>query len=352
VRAVWVDAVRICSDDPVQGKADILQFVRRMADANFNLMLVFVTSDYVRALDPAVPASVDRRAKWDAAGQLIAAAHEHGMRVHLWYSFIGGRSRRSPEFNPAFGGDPAWVAVNADQRVPDRKTGAVQPPRMADVCPDHPEARQWEIQTIERALDRYPLVEGVHLEEPGYTIDNYCVCDLCQQRFKALYGTDLIDHIGDPTATDFRCANVTAFVNELRTRLKKRPRRLVFSCNGGYRWQRERLLGRDWRRWARDRWLDYYVAQIYTPNLPDFEQRVGQVIDDVGPQTPVIAGIAVQWSTGTNTVENAVGEVDVARRMGAKGVIFYIGHHLTDDYLRALKAGPFAEPARLPAFAR
>ncbi len=46
-------------------------------------------------------------------------------------------------------------------------------------------------------------------------------------------------------------------------------------------------------------------------------------------------------------VETVLKEIEVARQLGAKGIVLFHGKALTDEYLAALKAGPFKEPAVL-----
>src|SRR4051812_10759890 len=50
VRAVWMHPDQQFASDPVKGKQEVRQFVNRIADANFNMILPWVTSEYLAAL--------------------------------------------------------------------------------------------------------------------------------------------------------------------------------------------------------------------------------------------------------------------------------------------------------------
>ncbi len=348
-RAVWMHPESQFSSDPQKGRQEVRQFVDRIANANFNLILPWVRSEYVAALtDEDYQKSVPI-AKWDALGELIKAAHEKGLAVHLWYSFTYYKSANSPDFNPKHGGNPAWAARRIDELVPDKTTGKVVPRRMADVCPLHPEARQWQLNLIDKMLDLYPSLSGVHIEEPGYGYEGNCVCDLCLQLFKSIYGFDETEDVNGPQAEDLKCMGTTDFMRQLREQIQKRNPKLVLSTNGGYSWRSDRRLGRDWGRWARLGWLDFYAAQVYTTNADAFRQRAQTVISDIGQDCAVFIGIAAEWSGGKNTVETVLKQIEIARQLGAKGIVLFHGKALTDEYLTALKARPFKGKAALPA---
>lgn len=345
VRAVWMHPELLFSADPETGRQEVRRFVERVANANFNLIFPWVRSEYVAALTDENYQKSMPIAKWDALGELIKVAHEKGLQVHLWYSFTNYKSRGSPEFNPKHGGSLQWAARRIDELVPDKVTNKITPRRMTDVCPLHSEAREWELNLIEKILDRYPLLSGVHIEEPGYRYNDDCVCDLCLQEFKSIYGFDETKDVSGPQAEDLKSLGTSEFMRKLHESLRKRNPKLVLSTNGSFSWKSDRQLGRDWKHWAQLGWLDSYAAQIYTADITTFQTRTQTVISDLGKYCSVLIGIDVR---GKNTVEVVLKEVDVARQLGAKGFVFFRGDVLTDEYLSALKAGPFKHAAILP----
>ncbi|HNR72365.1 MAG: family 10 glycosylhydrolase [Verrucomicrobia bacterium] len=344
-RGIWVHLTHF-NPDPDRGKAEVKAFADRYADAHFNFVLPWVTSDYIAALtDPAYQTN-QPTARWDALGELVRCARERHLQVHLWYSFTDYRFARSPDFNPRHGGDPAWAARRVTPPAQAGQSPQVTSP-MNDVCPMHPEARAWQLKQVDSLLDRYPGI-SIHIEEPGYGTTGNCACDLCRSLYRKIHGTDIVDAINSPAAEDFRCLGTTEFIRALRAKLEKRNPRPIFSVNGGPYWSSDRKLGRDWKRWAELGWLDYYASQNYTPNLEFFTRLTQTILKDLQP-CPVFIGIGVKWSGGETPMPTVLQEIELARKLGAAGVILFSASAITDSDLAALKAGPFQAPADYPS---
>ena len=346
IRAVWMDLD--FNSDPEKGRKEVLAFVDRMAGANFNVILPWVPTEYIAALTDEAYQRSRPVAKWDALGELIKASHTKGIQVHVWYSFTAYKSSWSPEFNPVHGGNPAWASVTTAELKADRSAGKQLPKKMGNMCPLHQDGRGWELRTIEKLLERYPLLSGIHIEEPGYDGDGVCVCDLCLKLFQSIYGFTGIPDVNGPQATDLKCLGTTEFMRELRKRMKARNRDLVLSTNGHYLWQLDREKGRDWKRWAEFKWLDFYVPQVYWNEI-GFREYLQAAVSALGSDCPVAVGIAVKYGKkGQNSVETVLKEIDIARQIGAKGVVIFKANYLTEEYLAALKSGPFSESVSLP----
>jgi uncharacterized lipoprotein YddW (UPF0748 family) len=361
VRATWIYVGKGSkfSNDPATGRQEVITLVDKLADANFNLLLPWVRSEYATALEDPAYQKGEPLASWDPLQVMISEAQRRGMKVHLWFAFTVGKSPAAPEFDPAKGGDPSWAARRVNELVPDVATGKVKPMVKIDACPQHPGERQFDISMINRLLDRYPYITGVHIEEPGYRFPvtpAECVCDLCQSLFRSQYGKDLISNINSKEADDFRSQATTAFIQALRQDLNARPGSPTLSVNGGYSSVLDRHVGRDWLNWNRVGLLDFYAAQEYTPNPNTFRVMTKRVVGDMSP-LPVLSGIAVQWSHSTggmeyNNADTAIQEVNDSRSYGAKGQVFYWAQALSDDLLRALKSGPYSQPAPLPSYVK
>lgn len=343
IRAVWMHLESQFDADPEKGKQDIEQFVNQLADANINLILPWVRSEYVAALTDEAYQKQVPIAKWDALGELVKAAHEKGLQVQIWYSFTYYKSPASPDFNSQHGGNPEWAARQMDELFADPATGKVRPRKMRNICPLHYDARKWQLNLLEMLLDRYPLVSGVHIEEPGYSGKGNCVCDLCIKVFKLVYGYDLTTDINGEEAEDLRCTGTTEFMRQLHKRLIKKNSKAVLSTNGAWSWRSDRHSGRNWKHWAQVGWLRFYAPQVYTSDMGVFKSRTQATITDLGKDCPVAIGIAVRWGGGKNSVETVINQVETARKLGAQGIVFFHGKALTNELLQELKAGPFKE---------
>lgn len=339
-RGVWLHLTDF-SADPDEGKKQVQQVVERLANANFNLIMPWVLSEYAAALTDTNYLSAAPTAKWDSLGEVVREAHRRGIQTHIWYSFTYYKSGNSPEFDPKHGGDPKWAAWSLGSFQ--KKENAI-----TDLCPLHPEARQWELKLIESLLDRYTNVFGIHIEEPGFGYPKSCVCELSRSVFKSIHGKDLETMIDSPRAEDFRCMATTEFIRELRERVNQRQPKPILSVNGGPLWRGDRTLGRDWKHWAELGWLDYYAAQIYSAQFEAFSSYAKTVLNDMSAHCPVFVGIGVKWSGGETALPVVLKQVEEARARGSKGILFFSAKHLTDEYLNALKAGPFKESATFP----
>ncbi len=376
-RGVWIHTNDF-GPDPVTGKEQIRALVKNLANANFNLLLPYVSSDYLVALDHVEYQKKLLNAKWDALGFLIHEAEQRHMAVHIWYGFTGGRNSDSSDYDPKVGGNPEWAAKRVDEVVPGypiakgaegsqamtalenvpmwrMKTISIPLPEsrpMRDVCPLHADARAWQLNLLDHALDRYKWVSGVHLEEPGYTFPGSCVCDLCQSTFEKLHHKRLIDNLDSLEAQDFRTIGTGAFVAELYTMLRNRDPQMQLSCNGSPNWTTDRrFLARDWAVWSKLHKLDFFIPMNYTANPEGFRTRFALTMNGVGSYVPVYAGIGIRWSghpdnnISTTTI---VDEIESARRMGAKGVILFYDGALNEEIYSALRQRLFRSPAALP----
>lgn len=346
---MWLHLPSMFDADPNKGKEQVHAAVQKLAESHFNLVLPWVTSDYLVALDDPEYQQKMRNAAWDSLGALIEESARAGLRVDIWYAFTEYRNAKSSDYDPRVGGDPKWAALRVTEFRPDPKTGQIAPRKWEDVCPQHPGARQWQLARLAKALQRHPNLGGIHIEEPGYTYRGNCVCGLCMETFAKLYGGPLPDAIDSPEAEDFRALGTSFFMAELLAILRRDYPRTVYSANGGYDWRSDRKTGRDWGRWARSGWLDYYAAQVYTTSTDTFRDRLSRTVKDLVSDCPVYAGIACRWSRGKNTVEEVMRQIEVARERGAAGVCLFSAGSLTEEFYESLKRGPFRNPAKLPA---
>ena len=115
---MWIHPEQHTAAGEKEGKAQIKATVERYARANFNLLLPWTVSGYLAALDHPEYRKDHPTAEWDYLGVLIDEATKLGLDVDLWYSFTDYRDPKSPEFNPAIGGSPEWMAKRLDEVMP------------------------------------------------------------------------------------------------------------------------------------------------------------------------------------------------------------------------------------------
>lgn len=347
VRGVWIHPEESFDSDPVKGKQQIRDAVRRLADAHFNLILPWTKNGYFVALDNPEYQFSHPMAKWDALGFLIEEASRSGIGVELWYAFTEYRSDKSPDFDPRVGGNPEWAARRLGELIPDPKTGRPVPRKWENLCPQYPSAREWQLRLLGKTFQRYPKLRGVHIEEPGYSHTDECVCDLCLKLFSEMYGKPLPESINTSAAVNFRNIGTTAFMNQLREMLQAHYPNFIFSTNGAYDWHVDRARGRDWTYWAALDWLDYYAPQIYVTDVATYRTQLSFTMKTLGQHCATYPGIGVRWSSGSNTVPVVIGQIEASRELNAGGVLLFLGPGdvVSDELYHALLTGPFRSTA-------
>lgn len=344
IRAIWIHPEQHTDADEIKGKAQIKATVDRYAKANFTTLLPWTVSGYLAALEHEEYRKDHPTARWDWLGYLTEEATKAGLDVHMWYSFTEYRDPTSPEFNASLGGNAEWMAKRLDEIKPDQMLYKFEWHKVTSVCPQHYSARKWIQGQLDRTLTRYPKLSGLHIEEPGYATTGYCVCDLCQSVYKQLHGEDLPEVMTSQKAEDFRTLGCSAFMEETRDMLMQKHPGLLFSANGGHDWRHDRVRGRDWGRWGLSGWLRYYIPQVYQSDMTKFREQLALTLDDIGESCPVLAGMAIDSTSGKSNIANIAAQIEASRELGAPGVALFHGAAFTDEHLQSLKAGPFKKP--------
>jgi uncharacterized lipoprotein YddW (UPF0748 family) len=345
VRAIWIHPEQHTDANEKIGKAQIKATVERYARANFTLLLPWTVSGYLAALDHPEYRKLHPTAEWDYLGVLIDEATREGLDVDMWYSFTDYRDPKSPEFDPAIGGSTEWMAKRLDEVSPGQTTMKLDDRRVDNVCPQHYKARAWMQAQLEKTFTRYPKLNGFHIEEPGYGTKGYCVCERCRSVYEQLHGRRLTEVLETQTAEDFRTIGASAFVEEVRDQMVQKHPKMMLSANGGHDWRHDRIRGRDWGRWGNSGWLRYYVPQVYQSDINIFREQLALTLSDIGASCPVYAGMALDSTSGKNTIGGIVEQIQAAREMGAPGVALFHGAAFTEEHLKVLKDGPFKRPA-------
>jgi uncharacterized lipoprotein YddW (UPF0748 family) len=323
----------------------------------FNTVFVMVDSWYAYSIVHPEYEPRKSLAEWDAFAEVLKAAEERGIEVHLSFPLVNNRgyptgAHQAPDFTPACGGSPAWRAryVAADGRITDSPS---------NICPSRPEARAWEAQLLRDLLHRYPSVSRVQLEEPGYDGRNFCVCDECRRQYAARHGGDLVAQIqreakqercsdsGCGPAADLKCEYLTSLIRQLREELPERA--ITWSATVSYdRWG-DRRMGRDWVAWAGLGWLDFVAPMIYTRANKRFRGALEQgVVDELGGAARVCAGIGVHFggalrpepgrpAPDLNSAREVVRQIGTAREVArstghVNGVALFVGELLRPAY--------------------
>ena len=327
LRAIWCGLPKAKEREP--GVREIAAILDRLKATGLNALFVWTESLYLAALERPDLRSADPRAAWDGLGELTKAAHGRGIQVHAWYSpWIYKQTSRAVELRD----HPEWAAVNA-KGVIDK----------GGICLARPEVRRSELELLSRLTDRYPDLDGIHIEEPGYNWGRYCYCEYCRRLCRDWYGLDLTGDPPDarPLLEHLAASSCTDFMLRLRQMLLAKRPEMWLSANGsgGANADGDWRIGRDWGTWARRGYLDFYVPQLYTKSVEAFAQGAQQTKELLGP-CDLVTGLAVSWSgiyperQAPRVIQD---EIRAAGKLGAKGFVVFHLDHLNEEHFAAIR---------------
>jgi hypothetical protein len=356
-------------------RARMRQFLTRVEETGLNVIYAWIESDGVASLlgEPAYAESAeydfwnpDRG--WDPLGELITGAARRGIEVHLWYSFV--RYKRSalpvPELNPDLevlpSGGRDWGALSKSQYEDGHEDSTTIDARA--LCVNEPGAHAWTIEVLDRVFDRYPMLKGLHIEEPGYLDAERCVCPRCRDLYADFYDEDpenYLDHIYDTSDPYFRddlalpvkSHGTDAFAETLYDWIEGRDTSRVLSYNGSWLPEFDIPRGRNWPTWSAEGWVPYYAPQIYTSDLDIYRARMERAMEALS-DTVIAPVTGIVWGsdrTGSNDAATVADEIELVRSMDgyadvtAGGTGLFSGSALTPDQTVVLRTGPYSESA-------
>ena len=320
----------------------------------------------------------------DPLRRLLDAAHAAGLRVHAWVNALALSGNRSAPILADLGPGAAMVDRRG-RSVLDYPNGQVPEPdgswyRMGTpgiyLDPGAPGVRARLVATFAELVDRYPDLDGLHLDyirHPGVLpfvpgsrfgvgLDFGYGADT-RKRFRS--ETGLTGPYRDPsnpassrlthTAAwdDWRRAQVTELVREIRVAVLANHADLLLSgAVIPYADRAYLSLAQDWRGWVEDGLLDFAVPMIYTLDDRLFRYLVESFAGSAQNER-------IWMGTGTwlfvKQPERAVAQLATIRAAGSTGqAIFSYDALLESDVLMAAltrragkeaRATPPAEPA-------
>ena len=268
---------------------------------------------------------------------------EAGLEAHHWKWTMNRRELMETH--------PDWFAVNRKGESSFDKPAYVDYYRF--ICPYHEGVAEYLAEDYLMEANR-PYVDGVHLDYvrfpdvvlpvslwKNYGIEqtsehaeyDYCYCDVCRSKFKALTGRDPMDvqfPMEDQSWINFRLDGITSVVRTITARLKSEGKHVSAAVFPGPSMARK-MVRQDWGNWP----LDAYFPMIYNGFYYEGPEWIGRSVSEsvkaVGGNAAVYAGLMFPDIRGC--FEEAL---DEAFDNGASGVSFFDGPD--EEYLRRFKA--------------
>ncbi|MBN2022262.1 MAG: family 10 glycosylhydrolase [Pirellulales bacterium] len=316
---------------------------RELSEAGFNMifpnMLWAGVAHYPSDL---LPRSQTFEKHGDQIAQCVAAARKHGIEVHVW------------KVNHYLSGAPREFV--ASLRREGRTQVSVDGRPLDWLCPSHPENFKLERDTMLEVARKYE-VDGLHFDYIRYPNAEHCYCDGCRARFEADSGRKARDwprecHSGARADEyrDWRCRQITRLVAAVHDEAKKiRPGiRISAAVFGSYPSCR-RSIGQDWVDWAKSGHVDFLCPMDYTNSDSAFATLARNQLRLVEGRVPLYPGIGATSSHSALPVDRVVGQIHLARSLGAGGfTIFNLAPATAESLLPGIALGVGAEKAAPP----
>jgi uncharacterized lipoprotein YddW (UPF0748 family) len=316
---------------------------RELAAAGFNMIIPNMLWAG-RAYYPSrvLPGSATVEQYGDQIAQCVAAAHRHGLEVHVW----------KVNFNLSNAPKEFVQQLRRQQRTIVSSSGKPQD----WLCPSHPENQKLELESMLEVARNYP-VDGLHFDYIRYPGPEFCYCDGCRQRFEAASGHTVADWPRDCVSgsrhdefQDWRCGQVTRLVAAVSQQARQiRPGlKISAAVFGDYPSCREGV-GQDWVAWVKAGYLDFVCPMDYTDSDLRFSGLVEHQMQLIGGRIPLYPGIGASASRSSLSADRVAGQVYHARRLGAAGfTIFNFDRGTAQGVIPGLGWGVGASPAVPP----
>jgi uncharacterized lipoprotein YddW (UPF0748 family) len=279
-------------------------------------------------------------ARWgDQLAQCVAAAHAHGIEVHVWKvnhnlstaprDFVE-KMRRQGRLQVTVSGKPHdWL------------------------CPSDPENLKLETASMLEVAAKYD-VDGLHFDYIRYPGRECCYCDGCRRRFETDAGVRVAhwpeDCYSGPLRERYeqwRCDQITRLVQTVHDEAKKlKPGIKISAAVFGAYPDCRRSVGQDWVAWVRAGYLDFVCPMDYAETDPPFVELVTRQLKLVDGRIPVYPGVGA-WRLGS--ADRVAAQIYEARQLGAPGfMLFNLDAGAAQTLLPAMALGVGARAAVPP----
>ena len=271
----------------------------------------------------------------DQIAQCVAAAHKHGLEVHVWK--ITWNLEGAPK---------AFVEkVRAAGRTQVSATGQA----LNWLCPSHPKNVLLELESSLEIVKNYD-VHGIHLDYIRYPGSHACYCDGCRQRFVRATRLQIDEWpaaVLPKTGThsekyiEWRTQQITRLVRLLHKRLRQADPKIKISA-AVFGWYPGCIttIGQDWIAWAKAGYLDFVCPMNYTENTNYFTELLVNQLALMPKGVAIYPGIGATASNSLLTPDAVIEQIYLSRNLGASGwTIFDYSLDISETVLAALAIG-------------
>jgi len=385
VRALWVVRTTLTSHEK------ILAMVKSAKQNGFNTIIVQVRGRgdayYQSRWEPRAVELKEQPTTFDPLAVTIAAAKQEGLKVHAWIntSLLANLDALPADPNHVYNKHPEWLAVpravaaelyNRSPKDPEYRSRIVEWSKAnrgelegVYTGPANPRVRQHILRIWMDVLKHY-AVDGLHfdyvrLASPDFDYSHTSLEAFrkwLEPRLTALERRQLKQSLKEhplfaaetyaPKFADFQREQITRLVERIYRAVKSRKPEVTVSAavfaNDENAFTRR---FQDWRRWLSLGILDVACPMAYSTDTLVFKKQIATATESAhSAGRQVWAGIGAYRIPVTSTVE----KIDVARGLGADGIILFSYDSATrpselnpeGDYLRLVARGAFVTEAK------
>ncbi len=253
----------------------------------------------------------------DQIKQCVAAAHRHGIEVHVW----------KVNFNLGHHAPREFV-----ERL--RKAGRLQVSHDGQpldwLNPAHPDNVRLEVDSMLELVRKYDI-DGIHFDYIRYPNRDHDYSDYSRQAFEQTLGRRVAAWPADCYSgklaaryAQWRRDQITHVVAEVsrRARRIKPDIKISAAVFGGYPDCRE-TVAQDWVLWAERGYLDFVCPMNYSSDNRAFVAQLERQRRALPEGFPLYTGIGATASRSRLDAEQVLGQMHLARQVGAQGFVIF-----------------------------
>jgi uncharacterized lipoprotein YddW (UPF0748 family) len=263
-----------------------------------------------------LPQSESCKKYGDQVAQCVAAAHRHGLKVHVW------------KVNFNLGNAPRGFIEKFRREGRTQVSASGKP--IDWLCPSHPENFKLEVDTMLEVARTYE-VDGLHFDYIRYPDGDHCYCDGCRQRFEQDSGRKVANWPADchrgirrKEYHDWRCRQITRVVEAVSREARRiRPGIKISAAVFGAYPSCRQSVGQDWVVWAKAGYVDFLCPMDYTASDESFADLVANQVSLVEGRVPIYAGIGATATKPPLPALQVLAQIQKARSLGASGFVIF-----------------------------
>ncbi len=284
----------------LQSRKKIEELFDRVAVAGFNTVFLQVyrgnRSWYRSGIADASPyKSFYASEKADPLNLAIALAHKRGVELHAWLNVFRIWNNRSARAIKKLGREVITRDRNGRSLL-DYKKGSL-PDGGYWLDPGDPKAKTYMLTVIKELLDRYPGIDGIHLDYIRYPYIEGSKVDfgysqVSVSRFKARHGFEPAECSSGKRLLwdEWRRDQLIDFIREARAITNKKGKKLsVAVVADKKKWQS--MTFQDWPLWIRKNLIDFAVPMNYSSEKGLVKKRTGEILKLVKNKGRVVIGL-------------------------------------------------------------